>query len=143
MYTRQNETKKTNPKSMTKTVCVLSLESSQFPLVFSSVSCSSPTGPGGLFPSSKGSWMAVGDQNPRFPLLPLPAALCLTSYSGLAHTDAPRSPSHPSSRGGVSVGRGSVAISRSCWSSCRKGPARGSWLGPLPGEGSCWLWGPA
>lgn len=89
---------------------------------------------------------AVGDQNLCSPLLPLPTALFLTSYSGLAHTDAPRSPSHPSSRGqrvGVSDGRGSVAIGRSCWSSCRKGPAPGSWLGPLPGEGSCWLWGPA
>lgn len=41
------------------------------------------------------------------------------------------------------MGRGSVAIGRSCWSSCRKGPAPGSWLGLLPGEGSCWLWGPA
>lgn len=138
--------KKTNPKAMTKTVCVLSLESSQFPLVFSSVSRSSPAGPEGLFPGGEGSWMAVGDQNHCSPLLPLPTALFLTSYSGLAHTDAPRSPSHPSSRGqrvGVSDGRGSVAIGRSCWSSCRKGPAPGSWLGPLPGEGSCWLWGPA
>lgn len=123
---------------MTKTVCVLSLESSQFPLVFSSVSCSSPAGPEGLFPSGEGSWMAAGDRNPRFPLLPLPTALLLTSYSGLPHTGAPRLPSHPLPGGrrvGVSGGRGSEAIGRSCRSSCRKGPAPGSCLGPLPGEG--------
>lgn len=133
--------KKTNPKSMTKTVCVLSLESSQFPLVFSSVSCSSPTGPEGLFPSGEGSWMAVGDQNPCFPLLPLPTALFLTSYSGLPHTNAPRSPSHPSSRGPAG---GSQRREGARWPSAAPvGRVAERALPLVPGWGCCLGRGPA
>lgn len=110
---KQNKTK-TNPKSMTKTVCVLSLESSQFPLVLSPVSRFSPTGPEGTVPSGEGRRMVVGDEDPRFPLLPLPTALLLTSYSG------------PSLRGCALVASASILLGGPVGGKERWGRAR--WL---------------
>lgn len=103
-HAKTNKQKKPNPTSTMKTGFVLSLESSQLPLVFSSVFCFSPTGPEGTFPKGEGRRTAAGDQDPCFPLLSLPTALFLTSYSGLPHTAAPRSPSHPSSWEGQRAG---------------------------------------
>lgn len=151
MYTRQNKTKKnqTQPQINDENgLCSILRKLPQFPLVFSPVSRFSPTGPEGTFLSGEGRWMVVGDQDPRFPLRPSPTALFLTSYSGFPCTNMPRSPSHPSSRGGSAGGR-------ERWERARCLPAAlvgrvaeralplGSWPGPLPGEESCWLWGPA
>lgn len=139
MYTRQNKTKKnqTQPQINDENgLCSILRKLPQFPLVFSPVSRFSPTGPEGTFLSGEGRWMVVGDQDPRFPLRPSPTALFLTSYSGFPCTNMPRSPSHPSSRGGRRVGesdgKGLGAYQLLLLVELQRGPCR--WA---PGRGRC------
>lgn len=119
-HAKTNKQKKPNPKSMTKTVCVLSLESSHFPLVFSPVSCFSSTGPEGTFPSGKGRWMDRGRRSgPSLSSHSL--AHCSVSHqllwpSPYRHAPVAFASILPGVRGRERVmEKGSVAISCSCW----------------------------
>lgn len=96
-------------------------------------------------PDGEGSWMAVGCQNPPSPLLPLPTALSLSSYSGFPHrAEAPRPPPGPSvgpsCRGGGGSRRWDGAQrppSAPVGRVAEKGPAPGSWGRVLLALGSC------
>lgn len=145
LYTHQNKQK--NPcKSMTKMVCVLSLESSQFPLVFSLVSCFSPTGPEGMFPSGEGGWWSeirtlafLSFPHPLLCFSPATLAFPVLTRPGCLRIHPPWGP----------VG-GRERWERAWWLSAalvgrvaERALLPGSWPGPLPRDGSCWLWGPA
>lgn len=124
---RKKKKPQTNPKSTAKMVSVLSCPQEAPP---SSVRSPAPLQQGRRV-CSRWQRQLDGRGTPEpllcSPLLPLPTALSLSSYSGPPHTEAaPRR-----------------------WEGARRppaapvGPAAERALPLAPGEGSCWLWGPA